>query len=152
MGSRWSPPAPKMWSNCGEWVSTKTLSWASSGHSAAAVRMLLILNEMWLSSIVIMKGRWYQTAIAFHLLISSPCLCSSQLRVCAGTLPGGPPSGGASADPSPSGVLWPSSFAGPHRPRGRWDLSAAESRPTFLKNCLSAQWFCSIYPLLSGTC
>lgn len=52
MGSRWSPPAPKMWSNCGEWVSTKTLSWASSGHSAAAVRMLLILNEMWLSSIV----------------------------------------------------------------------------------------------------
>lgn len=42
MGSRCSPPAPKMWSNCGEWVSTKTLSWASSGRSTAAVRKFSI--------------------------------------------------------------------------------------------------------------
>lgn len=34
-----------MWSNCGEWVSIKTLSWASSGRSTAAVRMHLILNK-----------------------------------------------------------------------------------------------------------
>lgn len=38
MVSHWSPPTPKMWSNCGEWVSTKTLSWASIGRSRAAVR------------------------------------------------------------------------------------------------------------------
>lgn len=39
MVSHWSPPGPKMWSNFGEWVSTKTLSWASSGRSKAAVRL-----------------------------------------------------------------------------------------------------------------
>lgn len=49
---------------------------------------------------------------SFH---KSPCLCSSQLRLCIGALPGGPTSGCTTADPSPSGILWPSSFAGPHR-------------------------------------
>lgn len=33
-----SPPRPKMWSSCGAWASTRTLSWASSAHSTAAVR------------------------------------------------------------------------------------------------------------------
>lgn len=46
-------------------------------------------------------------------------VCSSQLRVRAGTVPGGPAPTGAAADPGPPGVLWPSSFAGPHRQRGR---------------------------------
>lgn len=115
MVSHSSPPAPKMWSNCGEWVSIKTLSWASSGRSKAGVRMHLILNK-----------QNFSYTLNGSAQASPSRMCSSQLWVRVGTVPGGPTSGGAPAHPGPSGVMWPSSFAGPHRQRGRWDLASAQ--------------------------